>query len=653
MNDPDAFPPGAFPPDAFPPEGEGAAAAPSKASPTARRTVSKATQRRRERAAKAKAEAEAKAAAGEERGSSAGRRKPLRSPKAGSARLRRGDDGGGGGGSGGDASSPASSAEKIYLTREELLPCSRPEKELRSAMTALRSGDWERIFDACNTVRRLAMHHGDVLMRVLHDCVAGVVAAVDNLRSSVSKNALIALEDMFVGLQRGMDGELDSIASALIRKATDTNDFLVTAAEAALAAMVRSATGSRVLAALLNQAAHRSSVIRARAARVTAMCVAALGNRVARSREMPRLLTMTKKFLGEGNADIRSAGRRIGFHLAESGAIDDDELHRLLDDRSYRKVRDLLDRGGSADALDVAGRTPKPMSTRSRRGRRTPASRTPASRSKLAGGGSGSSRGGSASSGSSGSASPARDMPSSTRSGGGRRTPSTRSAAPPRRRVPQLEVVPDLLAAMEGTDWRKRHEAMREIVDLTSRYPADIDAVPVLDGLASRLSDGNSKVNMEALRSLQAVVPLLAKSVEPTLPAMLPALATACAASSPKLADLAGDVFNTLATSVPSRALLPVLSNVLRHSNKRVKPVLTEKLSGMVPALAASSPSLMGRHVLPLSVTLLDSVKGGHEREACHLLVRTLYREAEEQMAAFVDSLPDSKRRRVMAAAGL
>ena len=71
---------------------------------------------------------------------------------------------------------------------------------------------WERQFDALNTIRRVAAHHRGELSSppALHTAVVAVLGAAESLRSSVAKNGMMALGDLFTRLGRALDGELDT-----------------------------------------------------------------------------------------------------------------------------------------------------------------------------------------------------------------------------------------------------------------------------------------------------------------------------------------------------------------------------------------------------------------------------------------------------------
>lgn len=77
--------------------------------------------------------------------------------------------------------------------------------------------------------------------------VAAVLKVADSLRSSLSKIALMTLNDMFVYLKRCVEPDLDSILKLLLKKASDTNIFISEEAEKALISMCNHCNEIKVL----------------------------------------------------------------------------------------------------------------------------------------------------------------------------------------------------------------------------------------------------------------------------------------------------------------------------------------------------------------------------------------------------------------------
>lgn len=82
----------------------------------------------------------------------------------------------------------------------------------------------------------------------------------------------MAIRDLAQGLGRGMDGELELVTPALVRRAADpSNAFLAEEAVNAMQAVISSCSPARVLAALVKQCGQRHAVARGRASVLMAM----------------------------------------------------------------------------------------------------------------------------------------------------------------------------------------------------------------------------------------------------------------------------------------------------------------------------------------------------------------------------------------------
>ena len=135
-----------------------------------------------------------------------------------------------------------------YLTSDQCKPLKNPPVELRRSRRDLSSDQWDKVFDALNVVRSLALHHHGSIGPVLHSLVLSVNEASKNLRSSVAKNALLCLNDMIDGLGPQMDPELDTIVSQLLKRASESGTgFLGDEADRCLRSMCMSCSESKKL----------------------------------------------------------------------------------------------------------------------------------------------------------------------------------------------------------------------------------------------------------------------------------------------------------------------------------------------------------------------------------------------------------------------
>ncbi|KAL2789980.1 TOG array regulator of axonemal microtubules protein 1 isoform 2 [Daubentonia madagascariensis] len=134
----------------------------------------------------------------------------------------------------------------------ELQPFSKPEIALIEALRLLADDDWEKKIEGLNFIRCLAAFHSEILNTKLHETAFAVVQEVKNLRSGVSRAAVVCLSDLFTYLKKNMDQELDTTVKVLLHKAGESNTFIREDVDKALRAMVNSVTPARAVASLIS-----------------------------------------------------------------------------------------------------------------------------------------------------------------------------------------------------------------------------------------------------------------------------------------------------------------------------------------------------------------------------------------------------------------
>ncbi|KAH0620194.1 hypothetical protein JD844_020203 [Phrynosoma platyrhinos] len=119
----------------------------------------------------------------------------------------------------------------------ELRPFPKPELALLEALQYLSEEDWERKIEGLNSIRCLSAYHPNSLTAKLHETSLAVVQEVKNLRSVVSRAAVVCLGDMFNYLKKSMDQELDNTVKVLLHKTGESNTFIREDVDRALKAM--------------------------------------------------------------------------------------------------------------------------------------------------------------------------------------------------------------------------------------------------------------------------------------------------------------------------------------------------------------------------------------------------------------------------------
>uniref|UniRef100_A0A8C5V899 TOG array regulator of axonemal microtubules protein 1 n=1 Tax=Microcebus murinus TaxID=30608 RepID=A0A8C5V899_MICMU len=134
----------------------------------------------------------------------------------------------------------------------ELRPFSKPEIALIEALRLLADEDWEKKIEGLNFIRCLAAFHSEILNTKLHETTIAVVQEVKNLRSGVSRAAVVCLSDLFTYLKKNMDQELDTTVKVLLHKAGESNTFIREDVDKALRAMVNNVTPTRAVVSLIS-----------------------------------------------------------------------------------------------------------------------------------------------------------------------------------------------------------------------------------------------------------------------------------------------------------------------------------------------------------------------------------------------------------------
>ncbi|KAG1667051.1 hypothetical protein FOA52_000414 [Chlamydomonas sp. UWO 241] len=179
-----------------------------------------------------------------------------------------------------DADAPAGGAAETgdAAPWEELTPFVNPAKSFRQAMADMEAAnkagrkeiDWVAQQGALRSMRRVVKHHSELLMSPkdqLTNVVKTAGPAIDAIRSSTARMAMILFQDMFRQLMPAMNRELDDIALRLCRRASETStagreNFLTIEADRTLSAMVAAASPQRAGTALVAVASHKSLAVR-------------------------------------------------------------------------------------------------------------------------------------------------------------------------------------------------------------------------------------------------------------------------------------------------------------------------------------------------------------------------------------------------------
>ncbi|XP_053537087.1 TOG array regulator of axonemal microtubules protein 1-like isoform X2 [Ictalurus punctatus] len=248
----------------------------------------------------------------------------------------------------------------------ELRPFSRPELVLTQSFRLLNSDNWEKKIKGLMFLHCLARYHSDVLNRRLHDICLALIQEVRNLCSRVSHIAIVTLGELYSGLQKRMDQELEATAKVLLHRAGETIVFIRQDVDAALNSMVQSCTPTRSMNALLaGGLGHLNAAVR----KCTAQHLTTLVKKIGTGRLLSgakdltdRILPAVSKLAQDSSQETRYFGRQMLLFLSS---------HRDFDKmvEKYIPPKDLATIRNTVVTLKAKGPGEMPQDTPSARGR--------------------------------------------------------------------------------------------------------------------------------------------------------------------------------------------------------------------------------------------------------------------------------------------
>lgn len=129
------------------------------------------------------------------------------------------------------------------------------------------------------------------------------------------------------------------------------------------------------------------------------------------------------------------------------------------------------------------------------------------------------------------------------------------------------------------SDWKQRFESINRLAVLVESYPDDIltKTVKIFDCFCPRLNDANSKVSLNALNTLNSMIPLLKvkppivlslrqDGIIPVLGTLIPTLAGNLSSTKPEIRSAAVTATHSLIINVDNCSLLPFFTGKVHYS---------------------------------------------------------------------------------------
>ncbi|KAG7466446.1 hypothetical protein MATL_G00164840 [Megalops atlanticus] len=504
--------------------------------------------------------------------------------------------------------------KKDVQEQPELRPFSNPELALTQSFTLLSSSDWEKKIEGMTFFRSLAQYHSDVLLTRLQDVCRALILEVMNLRSGVSRVAVVTLGTLFTLLQRGMDQELEGTATALLHKVGVSNAFIRQDVDAALDGMVQSCTPSRVMNALLaGGLRHLNPMVR----KCTAQHLADLVEKIGAGRLLSgtadltdRILPAVARLAQDSSQEPRYFGRQMLLFLASHQDFDK-MVKKYIPAKDLPTLRDLV------FTLKTKGLGEMPQDVPSARGRRS----LP---------GSGTVR--------------ASSLPREPLSLINRESGEYSCRAQAHRIAERTEYIKQLKVLMGSKDFRERIKAIDQLVaDCEHNHDMVVACIfPVFDAMKARLQESNSKVNLHALEALHNIIPPLRDNLAQVVNILVPAIVDNHLNSKNNAVYTAAvGAVDSLIQNLDNALLLQLFVTKAQLLSGRAKVNLVDKVADLVTELYPHKPQAVEQKVLPLLWHLLSTStnsgtiqgRGGSVRGATATLCQALYAQMGPRLA--------------------
>ncbi|XP_031458201.1 TOG array regulator of axonemal microtubules protein 1 [Phasianus colchicus] len=512
----------------------------------------------------------------------------------------------------------------------ELEPFAKPEAALTEALALLADDDWEKKIEGLNFIRCLSAYHAAVLTGKLHETSLAVAQEVKNLRSGVSRAAVVCLGDLFTYLRKSMDQELDNTVKVLLHKAGESNTFIREEVDKALKAMVNNVTPARALCSLINGGqSHLHTAVRRCTAQHMADIVERMGAEWALSGTKgvtDRTFSAIARFALDSSQQTRYYGRKMLFCMMTHPDFDK-TLEKYVPAKDLPYIKEFVNN------LHQKGLGEMPLDTPSAKGRRSHTGSVGHSRSS----------------------STSRDALNNTDREATEAREVNRKPVP-RNSLESEEYVKDIVGLLNAKDFRDRINGIKQLLSDTENNQdfVVVNIVKIFDAFKSRLHDSNSKVNQVALETMHKMIPLLKDNLSPVINMLVPAMVdNNLNSKNPGIYAAATDVIQALCQHLDSYLLLQPFCTKVQFLNGKAKQDITEKLADLVVELYPRKPHAVEQKVLVVLWHLLGTMTssgsvpgaGGNIRAATAKLSKALFAQMGPSLLAHAAAQPPHIKR--------
>ena len=502
--------------------------------------------------------------------------------------------------------------ESISYTPFEMLgpvTCS-PEALQRSIF---HSEGWSEQFETVNLIRRLVKYNPEVFLSkvTLHNIVLNLAKWADSLRSSLSKNALIALKEMCEHIGKAIDGEIPDILKIFLKKASDTNTFLSETATLGLDSLCLNCTEAKVLIQLVLLAENaRNPLIKSKIMHCLSKIIAKSRTDILKMKDLHKAIHYISEYLSDASPEVRKSAKQAFDILVEiipnEGHINAMAIQGVKEN-VLRRVKDAIKKKPKPHSVSSISFSNKRQDLRVTLPALVKNQAKPMSIS-------------------------AREIPPSV---------------VPTESEEILKKVEQAEAGILDMEWKVRYDAISTAVDIIKNQHRVLVASNKLGNLLhvmeKGLTDSNLKVLVHSLTYLVKLIPLLSSRSDGYLGHVLEPLVVSLGSSNTSIRDVAWDACILVSLHSKMEGFLPLLANCIAKTSPRGKAAVITLMVNSVNSV--KDMAMLTNCMLPVAYKFVDNSRVDIRNEAGRLL-GALYRVLGNQV---LDSAPTSKLHKVIA----
>ncbi|CBZ01773.1 Crescerin-like protein che-12 [Caenorhabditis elegans] len=473
---------------------------------------------------------------------------------------------------------------------------------VNQALKKMSSDEWADKVDGLNMISTLSETQPRMVADNLKEVIIAILNECKNLRSSVSRVAIVTIGTVAQNLNSKIDSEMEKICAVLLSKSGDvSNAFIRDDATDSLNKLVKAATAGKALQGIiLAGAKSKNNTIRSSCANFVYDIItiqgssAILNNQNALSNVLPVLL----QFSRDQSPQVRNPGKQSLCFLSKDPNFDRLMRKNALESE-IKAVKDVLanvEKRGGVDSLE--------------------------STANLSG--------------------------SLSRIGSTRRV---QKKLPDSLQLDLDEIRTELLAA----GWERRLTGLQRFEEMCGHASKAVASdTRLIEAFISRLGDTNGKVASCAMETYISTMGSMAKlySTESNLKAVMNQLAHALTAhlssKSEEHKHLARTCIQHTIRSIEPVSLLPAMTSATKKSNVKQRPFILTQYCELSKLAYKSKPKQVEVMALPL---LWDSVKNSapdvDNKKATQYLAKTLAKLiGEKQLLDLATSELDPNRKK-------